>query len=247
MNTALRTLALALLLLAAPPLAAAPSDYAAAVSSPARDARDRALDAGRMPAEVLDFAGIARGQVVVDYFSGTGYYAEMIATAVGRQGTVYALNPTAFHQPSDFAARTARHRNLRVMTGEVPTLQLAPASVDLLFNHLNYHDLYWQSERFKFNRLDVPQVLAHWFSMVKPGGHVVLIDHAGPAGDPRDVVERLHRIDPERVKADMAAAGFILVAESNLLHRSDDGLDKGVFDAAIRGRTSRFMLKFRRP
>jgi predicted methyltransferase len=246
MTTLRSALALALLALSAPALAK-PSDFAAAVAQPARDAKERALDAARMPAEVLDFAGIKRGQVVVDYFTGSGYFADMFATAVGPKGTVYALNPTSFHDPKDFPAKLARHPNLRVLVADVPALQMAPASVDTLFNHLNYHDLYWESDKFKFARVDVPPVLAHWFSMVKPGGHVVIVDHMGPAGDPRDVVERLHRIDPERVKADMAAAGFVLEAESDLLRRSEDGLDKGVFDPAVRGKTSRFMLKFRRP
>jgi predicted methyltransferase len=76
---------------------------------------------------------------------------------------------------------------------------------------------------------------------------VVIVDPAGPAGDPRAIAGTLHRIDPERVKADMAAAGFLLVAESSLLRRSEETHDKNVFDPAIRGKTDRFILKFRRP
>jgi len=76
---------------------------------------------------------------------------------------------------------------------------------------------------------------------------VVIVDHVGPAGDTRALVEKLHRIDPAQVKADMAAAGFQLVAESDVLHRSDDTHTANVFDASVRGKTDRFMLKFRRP
>mgnify|MGYP002145408416 CR=1 FL=1 len=120
-------------------------------------------------------------------------------------------------------------------------------SLDLIFTNLNYHDLYWESEKYKFPRVDVPPVLAGWFRAVKPGGHVVIVDHVGPAGDPREVANRLHRIDPERVKADMTAAGFVLEAESSVLRRSEDDHSKLVFDPAVRGNTDRFMLKFRRP
>ena len=58
---------------------------------------------------------------------------------------------------------------------------------------------------------------------------------------------RLHRIDPERVKADMTAAGFVFESASNLLRRSEDDHSKLVFDLAVRGKTDRFILKFRRP
>ena len=57
----------------------------------------------------------------------------------------------------------------------------------------------------------------------------------------------LHRIDPAIVKRDFAAAGFVLDAESDVLRNPADDLSKGVFDPAVRGKTDRFMLRFRRP
>ena len=61
------------------------------------------------------------------------------------------------------------------------------------------------------------------------------------------MAKRLHRIDPERAKADMTAAGFVLEAERDLLRRSEDDHTKLVFDPAVRGKTDRFILKFPRP
>jgi predicted methyltransferase len=228
-------------------LAGKPSAAAAAVADPARSEKHRKLDEGRMPAEILAFTAVKRGETVIDYISGSGYYAELFAHAVGPKGTVYAVNPETFHNPKDFEAMLAKRANLRLLVAPVAALQLAPRSVDTLFTHLNYHDMYWESEKFKFPRLDVPPILAGWFRAVRPGGQVVIIDHAGPAGDPREVADRLHRIDPERVKADMAAAGFVLEAESNVLRRSEDKHELGVFDPSLRGKTDRFILKFRRP
>jgi predicted methyltransferase len=243
-------IAAAALGLAAAPLAqlaAKPSSAAAAVVDPARSEKHRKLDEGRMPAEILAFTALKPGETVIDYISGSGYYAELFARAVGPKGTVYAINPETFHNAKDFEPILARRTNLRVLVAPVAALQLAPRSTDTLFTHLNYHDMYWESEKYKFPRLDVAAVLAGWFQAVRPGGQVVIIDHAGPAGDPREVADRLHRIDPERVKADMAAAGFVLEAESSVLRRSEDTHDKGVFDPALRGKTDRFVLKFRRP
>lgn len=246
MGVLLRLTPLAAALLAAP-LFAGPADYASAIASKARTEANRQQDAARRPAEILDFAGVARGQVVADWFSGEGYWTELFARAVGSRGTVYAIDPPSFHDKAKWEPIQAAHPNVRVLVAPVAQMQLAPGSVDLFFTNANYHDLYWESERFKFPRVEVQPVLADWFRAVKPGGHVVIIDHAGPEGDPRALAEKLHRIDPARVKADMAAAGFVLEAESSLLQRSDDPHDKSVFDPAVRGKTDRFVLKFRHP
>ena len=45
----------------------------------------------------------------------------------------------------------------------------------------------------------------------------------------------------------MAAAGFVFEAESSVLRRSEDDRSKLVFDPSVRGKTDRFILKFRRP
>ncbi|NIN58457.1 MAG: hypothetical protein GTN56_01265, partial [Xanthomonadales bacterium] len=60
-----------------------------------RSEADRARDAGRRPAEVVAFLGIEDGMTVLDVFSAGGWYAEVLAHAVGPAGTVYAQN-TAF-------------------------------------------------------------------------------------------------------------------------------------------------------
>ena len=246
MASKLRFLPLAALLLT-PPLAAKPADYAPVVAAKSRSDEARKLDEGRMPAAILDFAGFKRGDVVADYQAGSGYYSELIAGVVGPRGQVIAINQTNFHDAKAWAPLLAAHPNVVPLVAAGDRHQLAPRSVDAVFAHLVYHDLYWESEKYQHPRIDVPSFAANWFAAVKPGGHVVIVDHVGPAGDPRAVVEKLHRIDPERVKADMAAAGFVLEAESAVLRRSDDGLDKNVFDPAIRGKTDRFVLKFKRP
>ena len=73
-----------------------------------------------------------------------------------------------------------------------------------------------------------------------------MIDHVGLPGDTRGSVEKFHRMDPETIKADFAAAGFVLEAESPILRMADDDHSKGVFDPAIRGRTDRVVYRFRK-
>jgi predicted methyltransferase len=90
-------------------------------------------------------------------------------------------------------------------------------------------------------------VLKTLFATMKPGGIVAVIDHVGPAGDTRAIVDKVHRIDPETVKADFKRAGFVLEAQSNLLRVPADDHSKNVFDPAIRGKTDRFAFRFRKP
>ncbi|MCH8058988.1 MAG: hypothetical protein IIA11_00875 [Proteobacteria bacterium] len=56
----------------------------------------------------------------------------------------------------------------------------------------------------------------------------------------------MHRIDPSIVITELEAVGFELEAKSDLLRTMEDDHSKGVFDPTIRGRTDRFMLRFRK-
>jgi predicted methyltransferase len=247
MNRLILSIAAAAAVVGAPPLAAKPADYAKVVADTGRTEANRKLDESRMPATVLDFAGYERGDVVADFMAGGGYYTELISRVVGPQGRVYALEPTSFYDAKVWDKLTAGNRNVASLVAPVSAMQLAPASIDSVFAHLVYHDLYWESDKYKFARVEPSAVAAAWYAALKPGGTVVIVDHAGPAGDTRALVEKLHRIDPATVKADMAAAGFELAGESSVLHRSDDDYSANVFDPKVRGKTDRFMLKFRKP
>ena len=62
-------------------ITAAPVDYAAMLADPLRSDDMRKLDEGRMPAQVLAFAGVKPGQTVLDFFAGGGYYSLLLARA----------------------------------------------------------------------------------------------------------------------------------------------------------------------
>jgi predicted methyltransferase len=83
---------------------------------------------------------------------------------------------------------------------------------------------------------------------MKPGGIVGVVDHvANPNTDTRATVDKLHRIDPNVVKADFKRAGFVLVGSSNILRNPKDDHSLLVFDPKIRGMTDRAVFKFRKP
>ena len=63
-----------------------------------RSRADRARDTTRRPIEVLRFAGIEDGQRVAELMAGEGFYAEVLARAVGRGGRVVAQNNARSHE-----------------------------------------------------------------------------------------------------------------------------------------------------
>jgi predicted methyltransferase len=110
-----------------------------------------------------------------------------------------------------------------------------------------YHDVYFVNEAIGWSAIDGPKLLAELYAAMRPGAKLGLIDHAAPAGSPPETGGTLHRIDPAVVKRDFEAAGFVLESESDMLRNPTDDFSKGVFDPAVRGRTDRFVLLFRRP
>src|SRR5437867_12594677 len=64
----------------------------AVVTAADRSPEDRALDAGRKPAELLAFVGIQPGWRIADLGAGGGYTTELLKRAVGSEGVVYGQN-----------------------------------------------------------------------------------------------------------------------------------------------------------
>ena len=245
---------LALLLLTASPLAAAPAanPVAAAVAAPDRPADQVELDAGRKPVEVLTFFGLKPGDRVLDVMAGGGYYTEIMARAVGPKGYVMALEPPQFVKTDKakaaWDALIERDKNVGLMLMSPQNVALAPDSYDFVLMHLVYHDAYWESAKYDFKRMDPAAFLKVVFSATKPGGIVGVVDHVGqPADDTRATVDKLHRMDPAIIKADFLAAGFVFEGESAVLANPADDHKTLVFDPAIRGKTDRVVYKFRRP
>lgn len=224
----------------------------AAIASPERPEADLAQDERRNAREFLGFAGIAPGMTVLDAFAASGYYTELLSRIVGADGAVIAYNNPAYARfaAKGIEARYAGNRlpNVQQLTAEVDRLVLPPHSLDAAIFVMSYHDLYWRPADGSWTPTDPLQMLRTLHAAMKPGGVVIVQDHvAAPGGDTAEVVDKLHRIDPEVVKRDFEAAGFALEAESSMLGHPDDDHAKGVFDPAVRGRTDQFVFKFRRP
>jgi predicted methyltransferase len=223
-------------------------DIAAAVGDSARPAADVGRDPARHPAQLMAFAGVKAGGKVADYMPGSGYFTRIFARVVGPGGHVYAIFPefmAKFDQRDADAVRALaadkRYANIGFSTTPDGALA-APEPLDLVWTSDNYHDLAFGLSHEQIVALD-----RSIYAALKPGGILVVVDHAAAPGVGWSVAKTLHRIDPEAVKADMAEAGFRLEAQSGLLANPKDPHTAVVFDPSIRGHTDQIVLRFRKP
>lgn len=222
----------------------------AAVADKARPAEDTARDADRKPAEMIAFAGIKPGDVVVDVVPGKGYFTRIFAKAVGPKGHVYAYFPSEIDsllkgkQPSVTAVTndTKDYPNTSLIHAPLSRF-LVPQAPDVVWTSQNYHDFHNK----EFGPVDIAAMNKAIYNALKPGGVYIVLDHAAEAGSGVRDTETLHRIDPATVKKEVLAAGFQFAGGDNALANPADDHKLKVFDPAIRGKTDQFVFKFRKP
>lgn len=240
-------LLLPVVLPAADPTAA---DYAAALANPARSDRDRERDARDQPAEILALAGIRSGMAVADVFGAGGYWSEILAYAVGPTGRVLLVNNPAYVEfaKKELAARFAGERLSAVERSVVDPadLQLGKGTLDVALIVMSYHDLYYVDEKEGWPAIEAGHFLDQLRDALKPGGALVIVDHAAKAGTGAAHAQTLHRIDEEFAKQDFAKHGFRLAETWDGLRQPADDRTKGVFDPSVRGKTDRFVHIYRR-
>ncbi len=238
-------------LLAAPLEAAEiPDNVAKAVASTERPAKDRERDARDKPAELLAFAGVKPGDDVADFFGAGGYWSEILARAVVPGGSVTLVNNVGYHAFSkdDLKERfkDGRLSEVKRRVVETPAMNLGKDQYDLILIFMGYHDLYWIDETNGWPKIDAGLVLDQLHASLKPGGHLLIVDHAAKEGSGRSAAQDLHRIDEAFTKKDITGHGFLFEKAFTGYRNSTDDHSKMVFDAAIRGKTDRFAHLYRK-
>jgi predicted methyltransferase len=193
--------------LAVPAAAQAPQSHEHSFGDAERWAHvfdDPKRDAWQKPHEVIQALALKPDAVVADLGAGTGYFAARLATMVPN-GRVYA---------ADVEPNMVRHlaeRAKREKLGNLIAVQAAPDSARLpekvdvivlvnVYHHIDQRDRY-------FDRLR---------ASLKPGGRLAVIDFRldSPTGPPKAA-----RIAPDRVVAELKAAGYNLTQEHEFLPR----------------------------
>ena len=81
--------------------------------------------------------------------------------------------------------------------------------------------------------------------MLKPGGKLLIIDHNAAAGTGREVASKLHRLNEDWAKKSITSHGFVFEKSWDGLRNPKDQLDKMVYDAAVKGKTDRYVHLYR--
>jgi predicted methyltransferase len=226
-----------------------PPSIAALVAAADRADDDRKLDAGRHPAEMLAFFGVATGMHVGEIAAGGGYTTELLARAVAPSGVVYAENPKLILEKfaeKPWSARLAKPVNKQVVRVDRELNDAFPAEahdLDVVVDVLFYHDTVWLG-------VDRDAMNKSVFKALKHGGVYGIIDHSAKEGSGTNDVKTLHRIDERAVREDVERAGFRLESVATFLANPSDPRDwndSPMQAGAKRGTSDRFVLKFVKP
>ncbi len=164
-------------------------------------------------AEVLKALQIEPGSSVADVGVGSGLYTLALANAVGKDGTVFAVDvQDYFLEHVQKKAEKAGTQNVAFVKAEQRSANLDPGSVELVFmcdvfHHVEYPRTY----------------LASLFAAIEPGGRLAVIDFIAEEGKSEDWVLEHVRASPAEFQAEFEAAGFVFerapdVLEENFFH-----------------------------
>ena len=218
-------------------------DYAALIAAPDRSDADREADKRRDPLPLLKFAGPAPGMKVLDMGAGGGYSTELMARAVAPNGKVYGQFPADGFQKAidNFNARLKTPAMSDAAADFRPFDDPIPPDVsnlDLITFLFYYHDTTYMN-------VDRAQMDRKMLAALKPGGYLVLADHAAAAGADIAVGKSLHRIDEAIVRKELEAAGFKFVAAGDFWRVPGDTRDFS--SNRPPSPVDSFVLKFQKP
>jgi predicted methyltransferase len=221
-----------------------------AIANPARSDADRERDLRSHPDVILGLLNIQPGDTVADVLGGGGYYSELIAGVTGSDGEVILHNNTPY---SKFVMKQLQEKyidqtvpGIRVQFSEVDNLEFSPDSLDAALMVMSFHDLYYVNPERGWLHTDVELFLRQLYAAMRPGGRLVIVDHAAFDGTGGTAPQEVHRIDKEFARQEIEQAGFVYMTESDVLRNPEDDKSKMVFDKSVRGKTDRFAMVFSR-
>ena len=224
----------------------------AALDSEQRTDAERARDKNRKPIETLEFFRLRPDMKVLELLPGGGWYTKVLGPVLRDDGdlavsmfggrVVEGLKGLPEYDrvrlvgegldPAEIFGQERVNRRF-----ELPEFSFAEADFDLVLTFRNLHN-FTEEGRAHMN--------AAVFQALKPGGLYGVVDHTRRHMQP-DHEEVWRRMDPVEMILEIEAAGFELLASSDLHYRPDDELRYEVGRATVTGNTDRFTLLFRRP
>ena len=189
------------LLLVASSLTTAATDWATVLAGEHRSESNRARDSFRNPAQTLEFFGVTPSSVVVEMYPGGGWYTEVLAPVLAKEGTLYAaqfgINYSAYARRAmgSFLTKIGTQDDIY---GNVIITEFSPSSstamapdgtADVVLSFRNIHS--W----IRLNSVERAFMAA--YTALKPGGIFGVVQH---------------RSDPGRSLEDMKSSGYVTEA-----------------------------------
>ncbi len=157
--------------------------------------------------DILASCNVKPGMCVADIGAGTGLFTRIFAAKVGPKGQVYAVDiAPEFLAYIEESSRAAGLDNVKCVLGKTDSVELPPASVDLVFICDTYH-------HFEFPY----RTLATIHRALRPGGQLVLVDFIRVPGKSREWVLGHVRAGQDVVTREVQDAGFKPVEEHRFL------------------------------
>jgi predicted methyltransferase len=217
------------------------------VAATDRTPRDRDMDSHRKPMQMLAFFGTSPGMRVGEVGAGGGYSTELFARSVGPSGAVFAQDTPNWDGPG---LQKAWERRLSgpAMKNTVHFVRewdepFPPEVKDLdaVYSVAVYHDAVAEKG-------DTGKMNAAIFKALKPGGAYFVVDNNARQGSGRADCEKLHRIDEQVVRDEVAKEGFRVAGEDSFLRNDKDPRDWNADSGVNKTHDQdRFAIKFVKP
>jgi len=197
-----------------------------------RPQQDKARDAARKPADILALVDIKSNMTVVDFIAGRGYYTELFARILNNSGKLYSVKGKLEKR------NLSEFNNISVLK----ELDLSDLNgpVDRIFTALNYHDL------INKQGFDRQKLLKTIHSKLNDSGYLIVIDHNAGSGVGISQTKKLHRVENTFVLNEILNAGFVLERSLNVLANPNDHFATDVWHESTKGKTDRFVYRFKK-
>ena len=169
------------------------------------NANEARLNRLQPPTQIMDAIGVKPGMVVAEIGAGRGRYVMHLADRVGQGGMVYAedINPLSLAHLKQRCKRWGI-KNVRIILGAVADPKLPRNRIDLIFIISSYHHF-----------ADPVSLLKRARVSLKSSGILAIAEWL-----PRNAQDT-HYNTPEKMAAEMKAAGYRLVRIETFLKKNN--------------------------
>lgn len=193
----------------------------AAVDASTRTPENRARDQFRHPYETLKFFGVKPGDTVVEIYPGAGWYTEILAPYLGKDGSLalVASEQQLTRARQKVAADGATYGNVLFspITGWGDATTFPAGSADSVLTFRNVHNWHMQGQ--------AGDAFKAFYRMLKPGGVLGVVEHRLPEVRPDADMLKSGYMKQSYVIAMAEAAGFKLAATSEVNANPKDSAD----------------------